>query len=37
VNAKLERELIDFRAEVEGKHAKAVSARYRFPRVQEEQ
>jgi hypothetical protein len=32
INPKLERELIDFRREVEAKHAKAETARYRFPR-----
>jgi hypothetical protein len=35
VNHKLERELIQFRKEVEGKHAKAETARYRFPRQSE--
>lgn len=32
INPKLERELIDFRREVEAKHAKAETARYRYPR-----
>jgi len=32
MNHKLERELIDFRREVEAKHAKAETASYRYPR-----